>query len=214
MNRFKVHLVLAGIAAVAGAAALLLFLTDGYAADHRESPATNADAAADLADVYCWHESGKLYAVLTVAGLITQHLDTAPVFDTKIAYTVNIDNTGDSVPDVIVDVRFGKNIFGQMGVRVVGLPGATGTVSGPVEQVIASGPTRVFAGVRDDPFFFDLAGFRTTLATGTLSFDNTRNGFAGFQVVAIALEMDLLAAQGGDAGAILRVWGETGRLSN
>ena len=45
------------------------------------------------------------------------------------------------------------------------------------------------AGLFDDPFFFDLQGFRETTSTGTLSFDNTRDFFAGQNVSAVVIEI-------------------------
>jgi hypothetical protein len=89
-------------------------------------------------------------------------------------------------------------------------PGASGPVIGPVEKKIDGGlNARVYAGLRDDPFFFDLEGFRNTLATGTLSFDGSRDTFAGSNCTAIVLEMDLAAAQAG--GATLQLWATTAR---
>ena len=69
---------------------------------------------------------------------------------------------------------------------------------------------RVFAGPRDDPFFFDLDGFRETVETGTLAFDNMRDSFAGYDITAVVLEMSIDAvASGSDNVAI---WVTTGRM--
>jgi hypothetical protein len=65
-------------------------------------------------------------------------------------------------------------------------------VEGAVETVIdGGGGTRVHAGYHDDPFFFDLQGFRTTLMTGTLSFVNDRDSFADQNDSAVVIEMPL-----------------------
>jgi hypothetical protein len=90
------------------------------------------------------------------------------------------------------------------------LPGAPGPVTGRVnKKITVADNVRVFGGLRDDPFFFDLEGFRNTLMTGTLSFDSNRDTFAGLNVTAIAMEMDLTAALNG--GSSLNGWATTSR---
>jgi hypothetical protein len=68
---------------------------------------------------------------------------------------------------------------------------------------------KVWAGLFDDPFFFDLQGFRDTLNTGTLSFDSERDFFAGQNLTAVVIEIpkDLI-----DTGAPVDVWGATARF--
>ena len=71
----------------------------------------------------------------------------------------------DSVPDVQIQARFGKNGSGQCGIQFENVPGAGGTFSGPIERVLVSdGGVRGFAGLRNDPFFFDAEGFTALLA--------------------------------------------------
>lgn len=178
-----------------------------FAADHNEAPGTQADQAADLADVYAWHTGNKLVAAVTFAGINASA--TGPVYDDDVLYTLHIDNNGDFVPDHNVYVRFGKNDDDEWGVQVENLPGSQ-TISGPVGTNLSAGGGRlVFAGWREDPFFFDLDGFRATLDSGTLAFNNERDFFAGRNVTAIVLEMDLAAAKG--AGSTLNIWATTGR---
>jgi hypothetical protein len=63
-------------------------------------------------------------------------------------------------------------------VQVTGLPGGASVV-GPVEQTLSVNGMLVKAGLFDDPFYFDLQGFRETRSTGTLRFNNQRDFFAG-----------------------------------
>jgi hypothetical protein len=182
------------------------------AADHKEAPGTLADPGADLADVYAWHDlaGNRLVAAMTFAGLADSAV--GPTYDANLLYTLHIDNTGDNLPDINVYCRFGQNDLGEWGVQVENLPGAAGTIVGPVDTVIDGGnSTKVFAGPREDPFFFDLDGFRQTLQTGTLSFVSTRDRFAGLNVTAIVLEMNLSTAL--DGATSLKVWATTGRKS-
>src|SRR5690606_7736679 len=56
-------------------------------------------------------------------------------------------------------------------VRCAGLGGAL-QVEGPIEQEVRNGDIRVFAGLRDDPFYFDLAAFDRTRADLVSRFRN------------------------------------------
>jgi hypothetical protein len=200
-----------GIAASAIALATLLGAA-ARAADHAEAPGTRADPAADIADVYTWHNDGRLVAVVTFDGLKPPAPGQAGTFDPGVLYTVHIDNDGDFVSDIQINTRFARTPQGASLMVVQGLPGTAGFLVGPVERVIRRGSSRVFAGLREDPFFFDLQGFRETVASGTLSFAGTRDFFAGLNITAILLEMDLDAALQG--GSTLNIWATTARASS
>lgn len=67
----------------------------------------------------------------------------------------------------------------------------------------------VFAGVRDDPFFFDLAQFRAIVAGQATSFRNPGvDAFAGTSVLALVVELPI-ELLGGNPN--LAVWGTTSR---
>jgi hypothetical protein len=84
-------------------------------------------------------------------------------------------------------------------------------VEGPVGGTVTSDEgAMLYAGVNDDPFFFDIAGLQDTLATGTLSFDSSRDRLAGLNVTAIVAEMPLSELPLGEAGSF-QVWATTGR---
>jgi len=181
-----------------------------FAADHSEAPATRADNAADIADVYAWHEGNKLITVVTYAGLQATTATQSASYDEDVLYTVHIDNNADNIADSNVYVRFGKNNAGEWGVKVENLPGTSEAVMGAVETKLDAGNgLSVYTGLRDDPFFFDLEGFNQTLETGTVSFDPTRDSVAGLNISSIVLEMDLAAATNGSDS--LAVWASTGR---
>lgn len=196
------------LTALAIALAASAWVDAAFAADHNEAPGAMADPAADIADVYAWHSGSKLITAVTFAGIAASA--TAPLYDDDVLYTVHIDNDNDYVPDHDVYVRFGQKDAGDWGVQVQNLPGSTGNIEGPVGTTINAGGGRmVYAGWREDPFFFDLEGFRTTLMTSALSFDNQRDFFEDRNVTAIVLEMDLAAARG--TGTKLNVWATTAR---
>lgn len=201
------------IGSAAAVCALLAAVPPARAADHVEAPGTAADNAADIADVYAWHSGDKLVTVVTVAGRATASA-TGPVYDEDVLYTVHIDNDGDNDSDIDIQTRFGQNSAGDWGVKVENLPGAKNPVVGPVNSEVEAGnetgeELHVFAGWREDPFFFDLTGFVDTKTSGTLSFMNNRDFFAGLNVTAIVLEMDLSEAL--DGATTLHIWATTGR---
>lgn len=185
-------------------AALLLGLsTPALAADHAEAPTSAADPAADIADFYAWHTSDKVVFVLTYAPL------TAPggsaTYDADVLYGLHVDNDLDGVADQDLWVQFGQNGAGDWAVRVTW---------GGNEEEFSVGDTgegdsvKIWTGLADDPFFFDLQGFQTTLATGTVAFDSTRDSLAGTNVSAIVLEADLATISG---GSTFQTWATTAR---
>lgn len=181
------------------------------AADHRETPTTKADAVADLADVYTWHENGHFVVVMTVDGIRMPVPNQTARFDNDVRYEVHIGRddfatTRASAVDIVVRVN---QEGGRWIVSAQGVPGANGTIRGDVESSLSKGSAQLFVGLRDDPFFFDLEGFRNTLMTGSLMFDSARDTFAGMNATAIVIEMDLDAVTQGSQR--LYVWGTTAR---
>ena len=211
MTLRRVGVVLALVAGCAGAA------------DHAEAPTATADPAADIADVFLFRAAGKLVGAVTFSGAPAprERVDgAAGRFDRDVIYTFQIDRDRDAVPDHTIQARFGQNSLGQWGVELENVPGAGARyVFGPVEQVVTmpSG-LRFYAGLRDDPFFFDAQGFNATLASfgdasapdGQVLITNTRDSFGERNVTVIAFEMDLAAAAGGSRE--IYFWGTTARI--
>jgi hypothetical protein len=212
------------------------------AADHAESPTVTADPAADIADVFFFRPSqgeNRIVAAISFAGRpavapapdgsVRPRID-GPTLrcDPNVLYVINIDNNADgnldSRPDVRVLARLARNGNGQCGVQVENIPGAAAVVSGRTDTVLTDSGSglRVFAGLVEDPFFFDSIGFGETLATfgtpdtptGELRITNTRDTFGGRNLSAIVFEMALAPAAGGDptANPVLQMWGETLRF--
>ena len=195
-----------------GAAALGLSLagpTAAMAADHAEAPVAAADPATDLADLYAWHtDDDTLVAAITFGGLGAPGDEAT--YDADALYGIHIDNDGDNIADIVIWARFGQDDQGNWGVQVTNLPGTSAPIVGAVEQVTAVPGGLIYAGLRDDPFFFDLQGFNDTATTGVLSFDNSRDSLAGTNVTSLVLEMDLASALEGSDG--LQIWATTSRF--
>lgn len=209
-NRTKATIAGGAIAAL-GALGVAVWTHMADAADHNDPPSI-AGMASDIADTYAWHDmaSDKLVVAITWAAGKVPSADQTGTYDPDVLYTIHIDNTGDNVSDIQVHARFGQDGAGNWGVQVENLPGADGTVTGAVESNLTSGDAMVYAGLRDDPFFFDLTGFRETLMMGTLRFMPERDFFEGTNATALVLEMSLSGALGGADG--LQIWTTTGTI--
>ena len=183
------------------------FADNVNAADHVEAPGAVADPAADITDFFAWAEGDSVYMAVAFAGL--SEAGAAATYDPDVLYGFHIDNDDDQVSDQDIWVRFGQNPDGEWGVQVVGLPG-DGPIVGPVdENVQGELGQQVFAGSRDDAFFFDLDGFQDTLMTGVISFDADNDSFAGTNTTAIVIEGSLDALSSG--GGSFSIWATTGR---
>ena len=223
------------VAAVALAASAAVM-----SADHAESPGADADPAADLADVFIFpspQTAGRTVAAITFGGRSAprSRIDGSFYCDPNVLYILNIDRANsagefDSLPDVQVFARLGLGAGNECGVQLENVPGAGGTFSGATETVFTS-PTglQAFAGLRNDPFFFDAEGYAALVASfanagqsgdvaGAFRLgSNTprRDSFAGRNVSAIVFEMDnnVLSPASGSSRARVRVWATTGRLA-
>ena len=219
--RRKLSILLSGAATLlAVPIALLPSQQVAPAADHldpptRTDPAMDAtpDVPADIADVYAWYTNTSVIVALTFAG---PQATTVPAnYDRDVLYTINIANGPNKiVPTIPIKIRFGQDTAAgsnQYGVQVTGLPGVTGgTITGPVETNLTRDGVTLRAGLFDDPFFFDLQGFRSSRSTGTLSFSSTRNFFAGQNLTAVVIEIpkDRIANGTNPIG----IWGTSARF--
>ena len=108
-------------------------------------------------------------------------------------------------------MKFGKGAgANQFGVQISGIPGVNGPIVGPVETTIAKDGVTARAGLFDEPFFFDLQGFKDTVSSGHLAFNNKRNFFAAQNDTAIVIEIP--SDRLNNAGHVLNIWGTTARL--
>jgi hypothetical protein len=194
------------------------------AADHRDSMTIENDQAVDIADVYSFvspTSSVNVVLAMTVPGLVPPSEDR--FFDPNALYQFKIDTNGDAVEDLVIQAyATGTGSDQTLHFRGPAVPPTTGAVNellpggdDATVQFSTAGQTRVatgggltvFAGVRDDPFFFDLARFRQVVAGEETSFRNPGvDTFAGTNALAIVVEVPrtMLAAQFG-------VWGTTNR---
>ena len=210
-------LLFAGSTAAVFAAALLLPGASNRAADHFDPPSrtdplvdATPDLPADIADVYAWHASGRLNLAVTFAG---PNVNTRPAnYDRNVLYKLQISTAApDDTPEIVIRVRFGPGANpNEFGVRFEGVPGVTGTIEGPVETTLSKDGVLARAGLFDDPFTFDLQGFREIRPSGQIRFNNTRDFFHLQNDTAFVLSIPQDRVANGTG--TIRVWGTTGRI--
>jgi Domain of unknown function (DUF4331) len=146
-------------------------ITSASASDHQDTTflATQMTAA-DLADLYLF-ESPRNPSQVVLAMDFDPLIAKGEVrpFEPGVLYQFKIDNTGDSVEDVVLQFQVnGKGKEQTVSVYGPGRPLQVGTESrllrqvgkGPINRVFTpSGALKVFVGDRKDPFFFDLERF-------------------------------------------------------
>jgi len=188
--------------------ALLVAGLPALAADHREAPAVDERPVADLNDIYAFHDAdNRLVLVMTINPLSEPDFAGSYAFSPDVLYRFTIDNTGDAVPDNRIDLVFSK--LRSPGVqnfraRFTGGIVVRGEVTPPgpgVEPIVVEetdNDISIFAGPRDDPFFFDAVGFNRFAATGDPDAFRGINSFAGLNVSAIVVAFpESLVSDGG-----------------
>lgn len=208
------RIAIAGIAAVAALGLVGVSNRPLTAADHLDAPTrTDADfdpipdRAADIADVFVWHTENDVLLALTFAGPHVPGIP--PAYDRDVLSTIHVSNDGDAATtEFPIEIRFGQD-GNRSGVRVSGLPGGQ-VISGPVETTLSQNGILVRAGLYDDPFFFDLQGFRETQRTGTLSLNNQRDFFRGKNDTGVVIQIPKAQIRNGNR--LLHVWASTARF--
>lgn len=196
-------------AVLAGAAIVSTVTTVAIASDHDEADTTAyADVPADIGDTYAFHQGDRLTLIMTFDGYKLRQDE--PNYDADVLYSFHIDTNDDNEPDHVIMARLGQNAAGEWGMKVEGIPGVAEPIIGAVDEVLsdADSGAQAYIGLRDDPFFFDLEGFKDTLMTGTLAFNPDRDFVAVKNTLIFAVEFDHTVA----GGTSFDIWSTTGRL--
>ncbi|MGH2418117.1 MAG: DUF4331 family protein [Candidatus Limnocylindria bacterium] len=228
--------VLALAALVIGSAAIRV-----GAADHLDAPTVKSDHRIDINDVYVFEGANTLNTVLVMTTNVHAGILSGTTFRPGALYEFKIDNTGDAVEDVAYRIKFGDaRGDGSQQIHVQRADGAANPGSGAGGKVVAKGSTgetlsvagggTAWAGLADDPFYFDLVGFSgfkadllaeilgdglsaaellAAITTNICTSDPAPNFFEGFDATAIVLEVPDAALDGGNADGVIGVWGET-----
>ena len=197
------------VMALAGAP-LIGFGADNLDAPNSTSPGTRSDA--DINDVYVFEAGAEGQTVIAVtthpaAGAI------APLaYATDVGYKMKIDRNGDAEPDVTYRWRFqAPRPGGRQEYRVFRDTGngSTLVVHGLTNAMNpVAGGGKAFAGLRSDPFFFDLDAFKGAVLgvmNGRSFCDRNKvDFFESFNTNALVLQVP-----DGSLGMHIGVWAST-----
>ena len=226
-------------ALAAGAVAALAAVGPTLASDHQDTAEVEFNPRMDINDVYAFPNAAgdRTTLIMTTASPILPSARDTASFNPNLLYQIKVDNSGDAVEDLVLQVTFEGTGAAQR-VRVVGpvAPNQTGTMN----TLVASGPSltgavntvlggasamQVFAGVRGDPFFIDLEQFFRIVpdrrpASGPLSQPLTQQATSfrapgvdflkGISCLAIVIELPTAQLAPG-ANKKLGVWGTISR---
>jgi hypothetical protein len=206
---------LAGLALAIGASPLLV-----SASDHLDAPAAKADHRVDITDVYAFKSSStSTTLVLNVDGLMTPADSKTAAFRANALYELKVDRNQDGRADLAYRVRFsvpthnndgtvtqayvvrrasGNDAVSNIWSGAVVATGRTSAYKHALRTAHVAGGGSVFAGTRDDPFFFDLpgfVGFKNQLLGGSTNLPTLlgaftgQDTFAGTNVLSIAIKL-------------------------
>lgn len=195
----KINKTLLGIGTLIAAGMLAI------SADHIDAPAVKGGTA-DITDFYAFQgqNTSNMVFVANVQGLIAPSATGAAKFDEGVLVEINIDNTGDAVEDLVIQAipRNGKMYFfgpakpaapGTMSTIMTGSPlGSVDITAYNGAESITTTPngSKLFAGPRDDPFFFDFGQYTEIINGRASGFKNPgTDTFAGSNVMSIVVEV-------------------------
>jgi hypothetical protein len=195
------------------------------AADHADAPAVTGKTS-DITDVYAFQSPTtptNMVLVVNIQGLLAPSATAAAKFDPETMVEINIDNstTKDNIEDLVIQTTFenGKvQVYGpakpiQTGLKSTLINASTKvegaiTAYGAAPSITDQNGMKVFAGPRDDPFFFDLTQFKKILATTATGFNNPgTDTFAGTNVMSIVIELPKSVLGTGS----VNIWATTNR---
>ena len=167
----------------------------------------------DINDVYAFVGSDASRTVLAMTVNPAINVLGPTTFQAGAAYTLNIDSGSDAVADSRITTTFGdpdargiQHYTVKLNDRAV----ASGFTDGAKGSEQGRSGVIAFAGMRSDPFFFDLLGFLGSVkgqGTRTLNDGNESDFFAGLNTLAIVVELPNAAI--GGTGTNVGVWATT-----
>ncbi len=216
----------------------------GRSSDHADTPEIAAAPGRDLTDVYIFPsptDSSRVVLAMNVHPLIGPGQGGNVSFDPNVLYQFKIDNSGDSVEDLVIQARFeGHGRHQRVIVTGPTRPKRTDSINSVVDGPRARGTInqifsghdkmQVFAGAREDSFFFDLEQFfnilpdRATPLNGMPvanpndpqqtswrpegeAVDFLSNG--GYNVLSIVVELPKKSLRRGHGESVIGLWATT-----
>lgn len=203
------------------------------AADHAESTSVATDPGADLGDTYAFLspvDNNRVVLAMTFEGFIvpSEALNLG-YFPPDVLYRFEIENTGDAVPDLFFDVTFTPQTSRSTPqTATIVMDRRRGFSPAPVlSRTRFTAPTTVsdftpagapfvvttdaasgisfFAGLTDDPFYFDIVAANRFISSVTggspdpTRLQRARDSFAGYNIHSLAIEVPAALLRGTDS---------------
>jgi hypothetical protein len=180
-----------------------LIAVPASAADHLDAPGLTSpggDSRLDITDVYVFQSPSNPENTVLIMGVnpLAGAQNDGTFRAGNASYAFKIDTDGDAKENLTFRITFSQPDDSLAQRVTIGLnPGLDSDLGGPMRNRIGKGMTNevialdgggmLFAGVMDDPFFFDLNGFlnKDFCAPG----DTRPNFFAGLNISAIVVEV-------------------------
>ncbi|HEV2668982.1 MAG TPA: DUF4331 family protein [Blastocatellia bacterium] len=183
------------------------------AADHGDGPGVGVDRSADTNDAYLFldpNDNTRVVMILTVNGFIVpSEAVNFGVFDHNLRYRFELEANGNATPDDFIDVTFSEKATSgatpqTATIRSTFFPTFTGLTTNPNLNAAPPAPVittdqntgiAFYAGVADDPFFFDIPAFSRFVGSVLAGapnpgfFNRARDSFAGYNTLSIALSV-------------------------
>ena len=189
-----------------------------HAADHGDAPTAGNNQSTDIGDVFAFldpNDNSKLILAITQRGFIAAGENANfGIFDQFLQYRFELETTGDAKPDQFINITFSSvETSGGPQTATIELPSKqTFTASSTRSSTAATAPTQAvttdpatgvsfFAGLVDDPFFFDIPAFGRFVASvragkpDPTQLQRGRDSFAGYNIMGIALSVPLSLLQ-------------------
>jgi hypothetical protein len=159
-------------------ASMLWGVPAARAADHRDAPTIDGIPEADLTDIFAFLDpndsgGGTMCFIMNVNPFSLGAETPSYRFGTDLLYQFHVDNDGDAVDELVIQIEFfntssGVQMFNLWGPRkpesvknVVPQPKGKPDLTGALSTLVASSDNsiKVWAGQFDDPFVFDIGQF-------------------------------------------------------
>lgn len=208
LRSFNKRIALLVLALTVAMALLLTPPLPTNAADHGDAPGASDDRTADLDDAYLFldpNDNTKVIMGWTWLGFINPgEAGNFGTFDPEVEFVAQMETTGDTKIDQSFNVRFEPRPgpSAQQDVTITLPSGKIFKAKTTAPTISKTAPTAVvttdpgtgiqfFAGLSDDPFYFDIPGFnryRKSVTDGSPNPDFLKRGrdtFAGFNVLSL-----------------------------
>jgi uncharacterized protein DUF4331 len=183
------------------------------AADHGDGPGVGVDRSADINDVYMFldpNDNTRVIMLLTVCGFIVPgEAVNFGIFDHNLRYRFEVESNGNATPDGFIDVTFSEKVTSGATPQTATIkstffptftaqttnPNLNATPPEPVVTTDQNTGITFFAGLVDDPFFFDIPAFNRFVSSVLAGqpnpgfFNRARDSFSGYNTLSIGLSV-------------------------